>query len=35
MNDKEMIFFGIISDMFGYKTSKVMYNLYVDFIHDM
>ena len=35
MNDKEMNFFGTISDMFGDKTSKVMYNLYVDFIHDM
>ena len=35
MNDKEMNFFGTISDMFGDKISKVMYNLYVDFIHDM
>lgn len=35
MNDKEIKVFQAISDMFGYNTSRVIFNLYVGFLHDM
>lgn len=35
MNEREYNFFGTMYDMFGEKTSKVMYNIYVGLIHDM
>ena len=35
MSEKEGKFFGMLTNMFGEKTSRVIYNLYVDFIHDM
>lgn len=35
MNDKEIKVFQAISDMFGYNTSRVIFNLYVDSLHDM
>lgn len=35
MNEREYNFFGTIYDLFGETTSKVMYNIYVGFIHDM
>ena len=35
MNKREIKIFGTIAEIFGEKTSQVMYNLYIDFIHDM
>lgn len=35
MNKNETYFFGIIGELFGEKTSKIIYNLYIDFIHDI
>lgn len=35
MSKREENFFGIIGELFGEKTSRIMFNLYVDFVHDM
>lgn len=35
MNEKEIKVFGTLTEMFGEGVSKTIYNLYVDFIHDM
>ena len=35
MNERESRFFGNLENMFGEKTSKFIYNGYVNFLHDM
>lgn len=35
MNERESKFFGTMTNIFGENFSQFIYNLYVDFIHDM
>lgn len=35
MNNKETKFFGTLCNMFGEDFSKVIYDVYIGFIHDM